>query len=103
MRPRPRPARTKPGFACGSGRSLAPESLNFSVEESDDFWIPLAACTRAEDGQRLLRCLTRAVGPVIHQGVEGVADGDDPRQAGNVRGAERTRATSSIRSTGLVM
>src|SRR5207245_384202 len=88
MRPRPRSAETKPGFAWGSGRSLAPESLNFSVEESDDFWIPLAACTGAEYGWRLLRCLTRALVPVIDQCVEGVADGDDPRQAWNVRAGE---------------
>src|SRR6266851_3708205 len=71
---------TTPLIEPASSRTDAVDGRDLTGEKADEVGVPLPARTAGQDGERLALRHLRPVWAVVRQRVEGVADGDDPRQ-----------------------
>src|SRR5438105_10424824 len=83
-------------IASSSGRAQGGQGGRVRDEDVDDLWIPLPAGARAQGGERFLKGLARAVGAVVDEGVESVADGDDAGQLRDGGARESVRISSAV-------
>src|SRR5438132_11736239 len=89
-------------MASGSRCTQRAQYRHLALEQSDHLWIPLRAGAVLQDRQRIVDCAPRSIRTVIHQGVEGVAHGEDAGELGNVESPQTVWVSVSVEALVMV-